>query len=539
MADSVGRPDGQNPATERDSKHIHPRPTKASAALALRPASGACIHKAHNPPSPVAVPPAAPWQGAEKRVRCPTVADLVQLRPRTRAGDAPSQGGTSGPAADPDAPAVYLETFGCQMNEADTALIAARLGEGGYRRVGDPAQADVVLINTCAVREKAEDRVWGRTSQLLAHREQNPDLVIGIAGCMAKHLESRVPERAPYVTLVAGPDAYRDITTLIDRARAGQTVVATELDRDEVYEGLDVAPAGDGITAYVTIQRGCDKFCTFCVVPYTRGRERGVAPREVLRRVEALAQSGVREVVLLGQTVNSYRFEDVGFGALLRAVARIDGIERVRFTSPYPVDFSDDVIAAMRETPQICPQVHLPVQSGSDPVLQRMRRGYTRGQFLDLVGRLREAVPDIALSTDLLVGFCGETEDDHRATLDLVEQVRFDSAFMFEYSDRGVTYAARKLDDDVPAAVKRRRLQEVIAAQTVHTRHAHDRRIGTVEQVLVSGPTKRGDAVLARTRHFQNCLLPLGSAEPGALVPVRITASSGHSLTAEPAQPSS
>ena len=467
------------------------------------------------------------------------MADLVQLRPRPGAGDAPSAGDPGDASLPPDAPAVYLETFGCQMNEADTALIAARLGEGGYRRVGDPAQADVVLINTCAVREKAEDRVWGRTSQLLAHRKRNPDLVIGIAGCMAKHLESRVPERAPYVTLVAGPDAYRDIAGLVDRARAGDTVVCTELDRAEVYEGLDVEPAGDGVTAYVTIQRGCDKFCTFCVVPYTRGRERGVPPREVLRRVEALAQAGVREIVLLGQTVNSYRFEDVGFADLLRAVARIDGIERVRFTSPYPVDFAQDVIAAMGETPQVCPQVHLPVQSGSDAVLERMRRGYTRGQFVDLVGQLREAVPGIALSTDLLVGFCGETEDDHQATLALVDEVRFDSAFMFAYSDRGITYAARTLEDDVLAEVKHRRLQEVIAAQTVHTRHAHDRRIGAVEQVLVSGPTKRGDAVLARTRHFQNCLLPLGSARRGELLDVRITASTGHSLSARPTRATS
>ena len=461
------------------------------------------------------------------------MADLVQLRPRPGAGDAPSAGDPGDASLPPDAPAVYLETFGCQMNEADTALIAARLGEGGYRRVGDPAQADVVLINTCAVREKAEDRVWGRTSQLLAHRKRNPDLVIGIAGCMAKHLESRVPERAPYVTLVAGPDAYRDIAGLVDRARAGDTVVCTELDRAEVYEGLDVEPAGDGVTAYVTIQRGCDKFCTFCVVPYTRGRERGVLPREVLRRVEALAQAGVREIVLLGQTVNSYRFEDVGFADLLRAVARIDGIERVRFTSPYPVDFTPDVIEAMVELPQVCPQVHLPLQSGSDAVLERMRRGYTRQQFVDLVADLRRAIPDIALSTDILVGFCGETEEDHEKTLELVESLRFDSAFMFAYSDRGITYASKKLEDDIPEDVKRRRLQDVIAAQEVHTVAAHDRRVGTVQPVLIAAVARRGDAMLGKTPHFQNVLLPLGSGEPGQIVEATITKSTGHSLLAE------
>lgn len=483
--------------------------------------------------------------GGAARVKCPTVAraptePLVQIRrgATPQVADLDAGAGTDA-VVDPDAPAVYLETFGCQMNEADSALIAGRLAAGGYRRVRTPDEADVVLINTCAVREKAEERVWGRTSQLLKHRRDNPDLVIGITGCMAEHLKEKVGERAPYVTLVAGPDAYRDISTLVDRARTGEAVVETKLDRTEVYEGLDGHPDDDGISGYVTIQRGCDKFCTFCVVPYTRGRERGVPPREVLRHTRALAASGYREVVLLGQTVNSYRWpdestgRDIRFSDLLRAVATVDGIERVRFTSPYPVDFTPDVIEAMAELPQVCPQVHLPLQSGSDAVLERMRRGYTRQQFVDLVAELRRAIPDIALSTDILVGFCGETEEDHEKTLELVQSVRFDSAFMFAYSDRGITYASKKLEDDITEDVKRRRLQDVIAAQEVHTVAAHDRRVGTVQPVLIAAVARRGDAMLGKTPHFQNVLLPLGSGEPGQIVDATITKSTGHSLLAE------
>ncbi|MBL4683697.1 MAG: tRNA (N6-isopentenyl adenosine(37)-C2)-methylthiotransferase MiaB [Nannocystaceae bacterium] len=426
------------------------------------------------------------------------------------------------------------------MNQADSALIAGQLAEGGYRRVTKPEDADVVLINTCAVREKAEARVWGRTSQLLRHRDNNPDLVIGITGCMAEHLKEHVGERAPYVTLVAGPDSYRNIAGLLDRARAGERVVETKLDRTEVYEGLDGHPDDDGVSGFVTIQRGCDKFCTFCVVPYTRGRERGVPPREVLRQTRALAAAGYREVVLLGQTVNSYRWpdeqagRDVRFSDLLRAVAATDGIERVRFTSPYPVDFTPDVIAAMAEVKEICPQVHLPVQSGSNVVLERMRRGYTREQFVTLVDQLRSAIPDLALSTDILVGFCGETEEDHAQTLALVDEIRFDSAFMFAYSDRGITYAGKKLDDDISPETKKRRLQEVIARQEVHTTAAHDARVSTTQRVLVCATAKRGDAMLAKTPQFQNALLPLGCAEPGVFLDVMITRSTGHSLFATP-----
>jgi len=432
--------------------------------------------------------------------------------------------------SDPNAPRVYVETFGCQMNEADSALIVGQLRRAGYRSVDEPSLADVVLVNTCAVREKAESRIYGRTSQLLQHRAQNPDLVIGITGCMAEHLREQLETRAPHVGLVAGPDSYRNIAALVDAARRGDRAIDVKLDKREIYEGLDGVPDDDGVGGFVTIQRGCDKFCTFCVVPYTRGRERGVPPREVLRQVRALAEAGYKEVSLLGQTVNSYRYEDADFADLLRTVAQIDGIERIRFTSPYPVDFSPRVIEAIATEPKVMPYVHLPVQVGADVVLDRMRRGYSRDQFLKLVEDLRAAVPDIALSTDIMVGFCGETEADHAHTLSLMEAVRFDFAFMFRYSDREITYASRKLADDVPEPEKVRRLQEVIALQEGHTRAAHHARVGRDERVLISGLSRRGDRLIGRSERFQSVLMPLDTGRAGEIVTRRITGTTGHSL---------
>jgi tRNA-2-methylthio-N6-dimethylallyladenosine synthase len=473
---------------------------------------------------------------------------LVQLR-RSRDAPAPSSTaetaleGALGPQEDapPGAPRVYMETFGCQMNEADTALVLGRLTAEGWVRTSSPAQADLILVNTCAVREKAEDRVYGRTTQLLKHRADNPELVIGITGCMAEHLRDKLETRAPHIGLVAGPDSYRNIAALARRALAGERAVDVQLDKSEVYEGLDGALAGpregDGISGFVTIQRGCDKFCTFCVVPFTRGRERGVPPREVLRQARRMAEAGVRELTLLGQTVNSYAWgeggEEVSFAELLRAVARVEGIERIRFTSPYPVDFSPELIEVIASEPKVCPYVHLPVQSGSDVVLERMRRGYDLAGYREIVSALRAAVPDIAISTDIMVGFCGETEADHARTLALMEEVEFDFAFMFAYSDREITYASKKLVDDVPHEVKQRRLREIIELQERHTRAKHAARVGREEEILVARTTKRGDKLMGRTPRFQKVLLGLDSARPGDIVRRRITGTTGHSLIAD------
>ena len=418
----------------------------------------------------------------------------------------------------------YVETYGCQMNVADTDMVWGLLAKGGYGRTNDPTRADLILINTCAVREKAEERVFQRTS-MLAHAAR-PDVVLGVTGCMAEHLKDGIRQRAPEVDLVIGPDGYRRLLDHVAEARAGRAVTDTRLDRAETYQGLDpIAGEGDGVIGRVTIQRGCDKFCTFCVVPYTRGRERGVAPREILRQARALVEGGCKEIQLLGQTVNSYRYEEVGFAELLRAVAAVEGIARVRFTSPYPLDFSDAVIAAMAETPQICKHVHLPLQSGSDAVLARMRRGYDYATFRALAGRLRAAMPSIAISTDILVGFCDETEEEHAATLCAQEELRFDSAFTFAYSEREGTTAARKMTDTVSPEVKSRRLAEVIALQQRITGQTMAAQVGRRERILIEHPSKRAaHELMGRTDGFRSVIVPAApGVTQGDLAEVTIT----------------
>jgi tRNA-2-methylthio-N6-dimethylallyladenosine synthase len=317
-----------------------------------------------------------------------------------------------------------------------------------------------------------------------------------------------------------------------------EPIVDVRLDKAETYEGLSGAVGGDGVSGFVTIQRGCDKFCTFCVVPFTRGRERGTSPREVLRQVREFAAAGYREVVLLGQTVNSYRWDDVTFAQLLRAVAGVDGIERVRFTSPYPVDFTDDVIAAIAGEPKICKYVHLPVQSGSDAVLARMRRGYTADDFRTIVASLRRAMPDIALSTDILCGFSGETDADHAQTLALMREIRFDSAFMFAYSERDLTFAAKKLADDVPTPLKQRRLAEIVALQETISAEVFAAQVGRRERVLVHGPSKRDPAqLMGRTDGFKTVILPAGVGGIGELVDVTIERATMATLFGRPCAP--
>jgi tRNA-2-methylthio-N6-dimethylallyladenosine synthase len=428
-----------------------------------------------------------------------------------------------------DAPRVYVETYGCQMNVADSDLIGSVLAEAGYATAGSANDADVIVINTCAVREKAEERVIARASELAAVKRRRPNTVLAIVGCMAEHLKEGLAVRAPAVDVIAGPDSYRRMPELLRAAREIHTgpraaQIDIKLDKAETYEGLSGAVGGDGVSGFVTIQRGCDKFCTFCVVPFTRGRERGASPREILRQVRELADVGYREVVLLGQTVNSYRWDDVTFAQLLRAVAKVDGIERVRFTSPYPVDFTEDVIAALAEEPKLCKYIHLPVQSGSDVVLERMRRGYTVADYRAIVANLRRAMPDIALSTDILSGFSGETEDDHARTLDLMREIRFDSAFMFAYSERDLTLASKKLPDDVTPAQKKRRLHEIVALQETISAEVFAAHVGRHERVLVHGPSKRDPAqLMGRTDGFKTVILPAGIGAVGELVDVTIT----------------
>jgi len=474
----------------------------------------------------------------------PTIVPPGRLNRAAATGGDPGPSAAT-PSADPGGgrPRVYVETYGCQMNVADSDLLLGLLGRDGMQRTEDAGDADVILINTCAVREKAEDRVLARARELAAHKRRRPGVVLAVTGCMAEHLKESLAERAPWVDVIAGPDSYRRVPGLLAEARqrgadqppaavVAGPLIDVQLDRDETYDGLSGVAGGDGVSGFVTIQRGCDKFCTFCVVPFTRGRERGVAPREVLRQVRAHAAAGYREVVLLGQTVNSYRWstdpseQAVGFAELLRAVARVDGIERVRFTSPYPVDFTAELIEVLASEPRVCKYVHLPLQSGSDAVLSRMRRGYDVAGYRRLVADLRAAVPGIALSTDILSGFCGETDDDHRATLALMEELRFDSAFMFVYSERDLTFAAKKLADDVAEPVKKQRIREIVAVQERISAEINAAQVGRRERVLIHSRSRRSDdQVLGRTDGFKAVVLPAAAGRPGDLVDVDITGS--------------
>ena len=425
-------------------------------------------------------------------------------------------------------PSVYIETYGCQMNVADTELMRGHLTRSGYAAAADPASADVILLNTCAIREHAEERIVGRLGALAQFKLRRPHVQIGVAGCMAQHVRDQLLDRTPQLDFVVGPDAYRRLPALL----TGDPFVDVRLDRDETY--ADLAPErGAGVRAWITIMRGCDKFCTFCIVPYVRGRERSVPPDAVLQQVRDATAQGYREVVFLGQTVNAYRAGDVDFGALLRAADRIDGLARLRFTSPHPSDMSDSAIDAMATCRTVCPQLHLPMQSGSTPVLGKMERGYTAEDYLRLVERLRATVPGLALSTDIIVGFPGESERDCEATLELMRAVRFDSAFTFAYSRRDHTKAS-KWDETVSAAEKARRLQAVIGLQEHISAEINAELTGREVEVLVEGPARRGDGWLAgKTPHFKTAVFPANGFAVGDLARVRVTDSTAHTLIAQ------
>ncbi|MBV8450741.1 MAG: tRNA (N6-isopentenyl adenosine(37)-C2)-methylthiotransferase MiaB [Deltaproteobacteria bacterium] len=426
-------------------------------------------------------------------------------------------------------PRVYLETYGCQMNIADSQTVAAILRRAGYMTTDNVGEADVILLNTCAIREHAEERVLGRLSDLARLKNAHPERKLGLLGCMAQHNRAALIKKAPWLDLVAGPDSYRRLPELL--ANAGRDpAVDVHLDRTETYS--DFSPEYvNGVRAYVTVMRGCDKFCAFCVVPYVRGRERSIPAGDILREVRQLAARGVKEIVLLGQTVNAYNHEQIGFGELLRMVAAAGGVERIRFTSPHPSDMTSDVIEAMADEPKVQPYLHLPVQSGSDRILSAMGRGYTIDEYLRLVERLRLAIPNLALSTDIIVGFHSEDEQDFAATLGLLRTVGYDSAFMFKYSVREHTRAF-KLGDTVSDIEKSRRLAEVIALQEAISLQ-HNRALVSHEfTVLVEGPARRGGGMLAgKTPQFKTALLPAAPAiRPGDTVRIRVASATAHSL---------
>ncbi len=431
-------------------------------------------------------------------------------------------------------PRVFIETYGCQMNISDSELILGILGPAGYRTAASAREADVILMNTCAIREHAEERVRGRLAELAGWKRKRPGLILGVLGCMAKHVGEELTGDTAAVDVIASPDAYRSLPRLIaaagDGARLGHPHRDLHLDRGEHYEGVDPVRAGS-VHAWITIERGCDKFCTFCIVPYVRGRERAVPPAEVIRQVAEHARAGGREVTLLGQTVNAYRHGDTGFGDLLAQVASVDGIQRVRFTSPHPAEFDDRTIAVMAEHPAVMKHVHLPVQSGSDRVLAAMRRDYTRASFLDLVSRMRAAMPSITLTTDIIVGFPGETHDDFADTISLLREVRFESAFMFKYSEREGTHAAREQPETVSEGEKGERLTEVIAL--VESIAAEQNRLweGRTVEVLVEGVSRRDPSRLyGKCEHGKTVVFPAAGVGPGGLVRVLVHSSTSHTL---------
>ena len=424
---------------------------------------------------------------------------------------------------------LYIETYGCQMNLADSELILGLLQTHGFEQTPRPDAADVILVNTCAIREHAEERVVGRLGDLRKHKVRKPGVVLGLTGCMAQHYRDRLLAKAPFLDLVLGPDAYRSLPGLLAQAEADEPLVSVRLDRNETY--ADVSPArGTDVRAWVIVMRGCDKFCTFCIVPFVRGRERSLPAAALLDQVRSLAEQGYKEVVYLGQTVNAYRDGDVDFGRLLRDTARIDGIERIRFTSPHPSDMDDGVIDALADCDKVAPYVHLPLQAASNRVLERMARGYTVEEYTALVARLRGAVPGLALSTDVIVGFPGEDDVDFRATRDFMAEARYDFAYMFKYSAREGT-RAYQWDETVSETEKGRRLQEIIGLQEAIGAQRNRALIGDGVEVLVEGPAKKPAGWLAgKDPRFKTVVFPDNGARPGDLVPVHVTSATAHTL---------
>jgi len=439
--------------------------------------------------------------------------------------------------AAPNARLAYIETYGCQMNFSDTEIIAGVLKQEGYTFTREETEADLVLLNTCAIRENAEEKIWNRLKHLKGLKRKRPHLTVGLMGCMAERLKARLLEQEQLVDLVVGPDAYRDLPNLLARVDDGHRAINVLLSREETY--ADIAPVRlntNGISAFISITRGCNNMCSFCVVPFTRGRERSRDWQTIVQEARDLYAQGYREVTLLGQNVDSYNHEEVGFAQLLVKVAQVAPDLRVRFTTSHPEDMTDEVLHAMAAHANICKYIHLPVQSGNSEVLERMNRGYSREWYLERIAAIRRILPGCAVSTDIITGFCGETEAEHADTLSLMREVRYDYAYMFHYSERPGTLAARRYPDDIPLEVKKARLQEVIDLQLKHNLERQQEMVGTVQTVLLEGNSKRSEAHYAgRADNNQMVVFAKGDTQyaPGAYVQVRILEATGATLIGE------
>ena len=420
---------------------------------------------------------------------------------------------------------LFIETYGCQMNVGDTEIIISILQQHGYRYTETQAEADVILINTCSIRDNAEQRIWGRLSEMRRLKKQKPSLVVGIVGCMAERLNEALLKPETGVDVVAGPDAYRDLPNLLKAAEAGAKGVNVLLSTEETYG--EIAPVRidkNGVSGFISIMRGCNNFCSYCVVPYTRGRERSRDAETIVAEACTLFENGYREVTLLGQNVNSYCWGEVDFPELMRRVADISPLLRVRFATSHPKDMSDKLLEVMASKENICRAIHLPAQSGSTAMLTRMNRKYTREWYLDRIAAIRRYMPDCAITTDLIAGFAGETEEEHQDTLSLMREVGYDFAYMFKYSERPGTFAQRNLGDDVPDEVKSRRLQEIIALQNELGLESYRRDVGKEFEVLVEGTSRRSEAQLCgRTSQNKMVVFDNNGNRAGDYVRVRIT----------------
>ncbi len=441
---------------------------------------------------------------------------------------------------------VYVETYGCQMNISDGELMEGLLEDHGYEIAADPEDADVILVNTCAIREHAERRVLGRVGQLSGLKRERPDLVIGVTGCMAQRMGETLLKQVPHVDLVMGPDGYRSLPERLAAIEEGRKIrpsrsakkrgpqlAVLDLDLGENYEGLDQRRASR-ISAWVPVQRGCDHRCTFCIVPYVRGPEKNRKPGEVLREIKEIADSGVTEVTLLGQTVNSYEADGQSFPDLLRSVARVPGIRRVRFTSPHPNDVTTDLLDVMAEETAVCEQLHLPLQAGSDRTLRRMLRRYTVEGFLAKVNLARAVIPDIGLSTDVIVAFPGETHDEFQETLEVMRTVRFDDAYTYRYSPREGTPATRfPAADFVPDGEAQERLQHLIETHRAIQAEINEAEVGRVEEVLVEKEARDPGQILGRSRRNKVVAFPASPDLVGTYLEVRLTGTTGATFVGE------
>ena len=430
---------------------------------------------------------------------------------------------------------LFIETYGCQMNAGDSEIVVSIMQEHGYRYTESIDQADIILINTCSIRDNAEQRIWGRLSAMRQLKKRKPSLIVGVIGCMAERLKEQLIEKGTGVDIVAGPDSYRTLPDLVRTAEDGSKGINVELSKEETY--AEIAPVRldrNGVSAFIAIMRGCNNYCAYCVVPYTRGIERSRDPQTIVAEARTLFENGYREVTLLGQNVNSYRCGETGFPELMAMVAEIFPLLRVRFATSHPKDISDRLLEVMAKYDNICKAIHLPAQSGSNEMLKKMNRKYTREWYLERIAAIRRYMPDCAITTDLIAGFCGETLEDHQATLSLMREVGYASAFMFKYSERPGTFSARHFEDDIADDEKTRRLNEIIALQNQLSVESNEAEVGLIRQVLVEGTSKRSEEQLCgRTSQNKMVVFNRGDHKAGDYVTVKITGCSSATLFGE------